>query len=399
MSCLLIAWELGGAYGHFARCLQLTRALQGQGHRVVLVMKELRFPAGLDLPQDVTVLQCPSTPARHRMRGMPVNYADVLRRCGFLQPDEVGARLRAWHTLFTLTRPDGLIADYAPTAVLAAQLAGLPHLSIGNGFAIPPDTHPWPSIRIAEEVSEERLRSAEQRLDSVVEQAVISLGYRDPVRIRELYGSADVLDTFAELDHYGERMHGCYVGPLVSLPGAHRLAWPGQKRPRILAYLRPEMGGFSVLLSALRRMDAQVLCVCPGLSDEAARRLATKRLRIVLRPVDLPVLLEEADLAVCYGGSGFVMQALLAGVPLLIRPWQVEQAMFSQRVVAIGAGTLLAPHADLEETTALLEQTMANQALRMAAQDFSERYRDFSLDKAMARATAMVREKLLAVNG
>ena len=79
--------------------------------------------------------------------------------------------------------------------------------------------------------------------------------------------------------------------------------------PKVLAYLRPAVPGFQSILQALARLEAEVLCIAPGMKPEMAKCCATRRLRIALAPVDLPPLFEHADLAVGYGNCGFSTQA------------------------------------------------------------------------------------------
>ncbi|MFZ5500272.1 MAG: glycosyltransferase [Pseudomonadota bacterium] len=312
-----------------------------------------------------------------------MNYADVLRVSGFADARDVAARLNAWQGLFSLARPDVLVADHAPTALLAAHLADIPHLSIGNGFAIPPAVSPWPSIRPWEAVTDQTLMAAETRLDQVLDSAQKTLGYTRTVRVRDLFGEHDILDTFAELDHYDARPDGCYVGPIVSVPQALRVAWQSKEGSRVLAYLRPAVPGFESVLQALARLDIEVLCVAPGMSPDAAKRFATRRLRIALAPLDLPPLLEHADLAVGYGNSGFSTQALLAGVPLAMRPRHVEQALFAHRVEALGAGQLLSGRIDADSVTASLQELLDKPAYRQAARAFRSRHADFSPEQVI----------------
>ncbi|THG77813.1 glycosyltransferase family 1 protein [Pseudomonas sp. A-1] len=324
-----------------------------------------------------------------------MNYADVLRVSGFADVRDVAARLNAWQGLFSLVRPDVLVADHAPTALLAAQLAEIPRLSIGNGFVIPPAVHPWPSIRSWEPVSDQALATAETSLDCVLDAAQKSLGHTRAVRVRNLFGEYDILDTFAELDHYGARPNGRYVGPIVSVPHALRVSWQSREGPKVLAYLRPAVPGFAAILQALVRLDAEVLCVAPGMSPEAAKRCATRRLRIALAPVDLPPLLEHADLALGYGNGGFSTQALLAGVPLAMRPRHVEQALFAHRVEALGAGKLLVGRIDADSVTASLQELLDKRQYRQAAQTFQSTHRYFSPEQAVEQSLSLIERAFL----
>ena len=395
MARVLIAWELGEAFGHLARCLRLAQGLVARGHGVTLVLKEVRLPAGPRPAPGITVLPAPLTPQAGADSSPPVNYADVLRVSGFADVLDVAARLNAWQGLFSFVRPDVLVADHAPTALLAARLTDIPHLAIGNGFAIPPDVSPWPSIRPWEMVSDQALATAEVRLDRVIEAAQKALGHTRAVSARDLFGEHDILDTFAELDHYGARPDGRYVGPIGLVPQALRVAWQSREGPKVLAYLRPAVPGFQSILQALARLDAEVLCVAPGTSPEAAKRFSTRRLRIALTPVDLPPLLEHADLAVGYGNSGFSTQALLAGVPLAMRPRHVEQALFAHRVQALGAGKLLSGRIDADSVTASFQELLGSQAHRQAARAFRERHRHFSTAQAIEQSLSLIERAFL----
>lgn len=390
MSHVLIAWELGEAFGHLARCLQLAQGLVARGHEVTLVLKNVRLPTGRPPAPGIVVLPAPFTPQADTSRKPPVNYADVLYSSGFSDVRDVAARLYAWQGLLSLIRPNVLIADHAPSALLAAQLADIPHLSIGNGFAIPPPAHPWPSIRPWETVSNQSLAAAEARLDHVLAAAQKALGYAKTIYSRDLFGVHDILDTFAELDHYGMRSNGRYVGPIVSIPQAFRVDWQSEQDLHVLAYLRPDIPGFSVFMRVLSRLDAEVLCVVPGMHPEAAKHYASRRLRIALTPLNLPLLLEHADLALGYGNCGFSTQALLAGVPLIMRPRHVEQALFAYQVETLGAGKLLGGQIDEDSVNASLQELLCNPVYRQEAQAFRDYYADFSPNQAIEKALSYI---------
>ena len=394
MQHVLIAWELGEAFGHLARCLRLAEGFVARGYGVTLVLKDVRLPAGQGRAPGITLLPAPLTPQTDTRSSPPVNYADVLRASGFADARDVAARLYAWQGVLSLTRPDVLVADHAPTALLAAHLAGIPHLAIGNGFSVPPAVSPWPSIRPWEAVSAQALATAEARLDQVLDEAQKALGHTAVVCMRDLFGPHDILDTFAEVDHYGERSDGRYVGPIGSVPEALRVVWQSKEAPKVLAYLRPAVPGFLSILQALARLDAEVLCVAPGMKPEMAKRCATRRLRIALTPVELPPLFERADLAVGYGNAGFSTQALLAGTPLLMRPRHVEQALFAHRVEALGAGRLLGGRIDASTVTASLKELLGSPVYRQAAGAFQDRYRHFSAAQAVEQCLSLVERTL-----
>lgn len=398
MARIVIAWELGEAFGHLARCLRLSEALIAHGHVVTLVLKDIRMPGGFVPRSEITVVPAPLTPQASRVSRTPVNYAEMLGGSGFSDFREVAARLNAWQGLFSLIKPDLLLADHAPTALLAAFLADVPHLSIGNGFPIPPDVYPWPSIRPWEDIPEVSLSAAEAVLDGVIAASIKAIGISKEVRTRNLFSSCDILDTFEELDHYGPRPGGLYVGPIVSVPKAMRVGWQSQSGPKVLAYLRPGVPGFLEILKSLVSLDAEVICIAPGIGSDLARRCATTRLRIALSPVELPPLLEVADLAVGYGNSGFSTQCLLAGVPLAMRPRHVEQLLFAKRVEAISAGQILDGQLLAEGVSASLQQLLVDPSCREAAIAFRDRHAGFSTREAVDRSVFAIERVLLASN-
>ncbi len=395
MARIVIAWELGEAFGHLARCLRLAEALCRAGHVVALALKEVRLPTAGPVTPGITLLQAPLTPQRSISgRHRPVNYADLLGHCGFAEAEPLHARLLAWQGIFSQVRAELLIADHAPTALLAAHLAGILQLNLSNGFAIPPNVRPWPSIRPWEEIDEQSLITAEQRLDRVTGAAQRMLGKMAPAPMRELFGAPPILDTFAELDHYQTRDNGCHVGPIVSIPQARQVSWQSRDGSRVVVYLRPEVPGFIAMLHALAHLDAEVFCVAPGCPPVMARRLATRRLRIALLPVDLSLLLGEADLAVGYGGSGFVTQALLAGVPLLLRPKYVEQMLLAKRIEAMGVGRQLEAGSDEAAILTVLQTMLGSLAHQRASRSFSRRNRQLHPEQAIAQARLLIEQRL-----
>lgn len=395
MARVLIAWELGEALGHLARCARLAQGLRAGGHTVVLALKDLRMPLARLGLEGIDCVQAPQLPARGGARAtQPASYAGVLLACGFGDAPALVARLQGWQGVIALAQPDVVVADHAPGALLAAAASGVPHLAVGNGFALPPPTDPWPTIRPWSATAAAACRREEDALDRTVAGALAAIGRSASPRLRERFGPQDVLDTFAELDAFGGRSGAHYVGPLGTLPGARPLRWQGTGGHRVLAYLRPGVPGFAQLMAALSDADAEVVCAAPGLAPAQAQQWASRRMRIALGAVQLEGLLDQATLAVGYGSGAFSTQALLAGVPVLAVPRHAEQRLLAGRLEALGAGRCIDPRRAEGAWPGLLQQALRDTGLRDGAQAFAARHPDWSADASLAAALAAIERRI-----
>ncbi|MFG5408062.1 hypothetical protein ABXN37_07975 [Piscinibacter sakaiensis] len=129
MARLLLAWELGGGLGHAQALTALADALLRRGHAVDLAWKDLSV-AGAVLGERLRhprlrLWPAPVWTATLANMPEPANHAELLFRAG----------------------PALLVADHAPTALLAARGQPLRRLLFGNGFCIPPAEGPWPAFR------------------------------------------------------------------------------------------------------------------------------------------------------------------------------------------------------------------------------------------------------------
>lgn len=395
MARVLIAWELGEALGHLARCARLAQGLRAGGHSVVLALKDLRMPLARLGLSEVPCLQAPQPPARRAASAaQPASYAGVLLASGLGDEPGLVARLQGWQGLIALVQPDVLVADHAPVALLAAAANGVPHLAIGNGFALPPPADPWPSIRPWSAPAPAACRREEEALDRAVAKSLAAIGCRAPARLRDCFGPQDVLDTFEELDAFSGRNGAHYVGPLGALPGARPLRWQGTGEQRVVAYLRPGVPGFAPMMAALAASDAEVVCVAPGLAPADAQRWASPRMRIALGAVQLDRLLDRASLAIGYGSGAFSAQALVAGVPVLALPRHAEQRLLAGRLEALGAGRCIHPRTPDDAWAGLLQQAMQDEGLRTAAKAFAARYPDWTAADSLAAAIAAIERRI-----
>lgn len=386
MSRVLFAWELGANFGHLARDLPIAQRLRQAGHDIMFVARDTRVAAELLRPAGFPFLPAPRPVHPARLKHPPGNYAELLLAEGYGDNLQLLGLVDAWIALFRLYRPQLLVVDHAPTALLAAQLMGIPNAVCGNGFEIPPDAVPMPSIRTWEDIPVSRLmRSEDVVLNSI---NFVARRLRRPTlgRLGELFArTVRIFASFAELDHYGERSEEDYAGVFYQLQATEIKKWPVAAEKRIFAYLRPEMPGFLNALAALRESGAAVLCAAPGISESQATYLSSGQMHVLHRPIAVTPLLQDADVVVGYGSIGLMAESLLAGVPILAIPQNVEQYLCSARMAAIGAGLMIRVERSQEEISGALLSLLESSNYRRAAGAFSTKYRGYSPDAAADR--------------
>ncbi len=126
----------------------------------------------------------------------------------------------------------------------------------------------------------------------------------------------------------------------------------------------------------------------PGL--KRLNRAIANRLRVYVNPVQLNDIILSADLVVSYAGSGMVCCALLAGVPLLLVPQNVEQYMFSCRVHELGAGLVMGTKRSEVDFRTSLQQLLDEDRFRQAAKAFAAQHNGFHPDRAVNYAVRVI---------
>ena len=332
---ILLAWELGGNWGHVARDLPVLRRLQAQDHDVRYAARDATIAASLCATIGIPHVAAPTGAAIRRMPRGLAGYGAILFADGLNDAAMLEGRLAGWMRLFAEHRIDVLLADYAPAALLAAHAAGIPSVAVGSGFEIPPDTAELPSFLTDADRDAPARRFSEDLVLFNVNRVLRVLGAPPLERLAQVFqGARNVLTTVAELDHCGARPDAIYAGPLQDLPGGVAANWKGTTGPRVLVYLRGTGSIVDLVLQALEKIDAEVIAVLP----EVGRRPDVRaEIQVFRQPVRFNGLLESADLVIA-AGIGTVTTASIAGVPVLVLPGNAEQAMLARRVTQTGAG-------------------------------------------------------------
>ncbi|MDP3858878.1 MAG: hypothetical protein Q8Q73_14065 [Stagnimonas sp.] len=371
---ILLAWELGAGYGHLMPLRAIAEQLRARGHGCAFAVRELDGAERLGLHRFGPVYPAPLAVGRIRNPvRVQTSYASLLHNCGFDQEDALAGRLRAWRELMILSGCSAVLVDHAPTALLAARSLDLPAAATGTGFTLPPPASPlpaFPGLRLGANV----LTRNEEQVLRLVNAALGRFGAAPLTSLRQLFdGVLAGLKTYPELDHYGLPRAASYLG-LPDFSSGLEVDWGPSGEKRVLAYLRP-FDGLEPLLDALARLPAQVLVRIAELDPARLAPYQRPGLVFIDRDIWLRQAVEGCDIFVNYGAHGATAEALLAGKPVLLLPYTMEQRLLAERARQLGAAVVLNGKAH-QNPAAALRQLLEDDSLRAAAGRFAAHHAD-----------------------
>ncbi|MDR9440633.1 MAG: hypothetical protein RI841_14225, partial [Halomonas sp.] len=359
MAHILAAWELGGALGHLANLRPFVEAALARGHEVTLAVKELRHVPLLF--RDHARLRLFQAPYHYRAAQRPYrplrSFTQLMLQ-RFETPEELATLHQGWRAILETTRPDLVVADFAPTLHLAARGGPWQQWAVGNGFFVPRTDLPYlgvfPGVRRSEQ-NARSLAEAESRLLALANLLLARHGQPPLPAAAALYAELDRhwLLTLPELDAFGSRPEAEYLGLPPLAPGEVP-PWPEASGPRVFAYLSA-CPALEPLLQALAEQQAAVVIYCRDLSPEVAERFPN--VHLAGAPVDMRQAMQQADLVINMANHATAACAYLAGVPQLLIPRRQEQLFLAQRLAGQGKAVAMAP--DSPEPAKALAKALA----------------------------------------
>jgi UDP:flavonoid glycosyltransferase YjiC (YdhE family) len=375
MSRILFAWELGDNLGHVSGFLPLARELRKRGHELILILKDLSHVMAQIHGESFPVLQAPiwqgQTPS-----APPSNYAEILLHNGFMEADGLSGLVNGWRNLFTLTKPQLVIFDHAPTALLASRGLSLSRALIGTGFCSPPRVSPFPAMRSWGPHSPQQLADNEAHMLKI---ANVALARHDAAPLKNLTDLFDVdedfLCTFPELDHYQQRGGNVrYWGARYSFGNGREPVWSPNGGKRVFAYLDKNFDDLGKVLQTLAGLPVQALVYVPGMPPPLITQYQSKNLVFVASPVDFGKLAGQCDAAICHAGHGTASALLLAGIPLLLLPNHLEQYLNALNIQNMGAGLTINPEAPNKDYATPMRRLLNEPEFGRSAQNFAAKY-------------------------
>ncbi|MEX2137693.1 MAG: hypothetical protein WD894_00415 [Pirellulales bacterium] len=365
MPTILLVWELGGGRGHLGPLRQLAERLIDRGHHVVLASRNVVAAGELFAGLPVGLFAAPFWPGTPSYAVSPVrSFVDILHNVGFGSQKDLSALASAWLSIYKAVRPDAVVFDHSPTALAASYAIPTRRILLGTGFACPPPGREAEDLRIWLGDRRETTNPSAV-LDNL---NALRKSHRLPPleSVGQLFAEVDatLLATFPELDHFGARESGQYVG-VFPLPRGATPQWHGDTRPRAFAYLKPHKLVEGVVAELTRLRVATILYTGSG-DPAVARQYATDFVRVSPVALDLQTALAETDFAVLNGTHATTAAALLAGKPTVQFPLLLEQWVLAERVAVLGAG-LVVPANRAQSLPESLRRTAAGEGSDGAA--------------------------------
>ena len=321
---VLGACSLGGA-GHLQPLLPLLDVARARGDgTLVLAPPGLAplaersghpFAAGGEPPESVI------SPIREALPVLPPEEASVLGNRDLFGQLATEAMLPAMARVFDEWQPDLVLrepCEYA-SAVVAGE-RGTPAVQVAISLA----EVEWGSIAVAADVLESHRAGMVEEL-------------RASPYVTAFPASIDP-SPFADT----RRVRTRPAEPAAPLPDW----WGASKAPLLYATLGsviPRMSfaaaAFRSILAAVGELDARVLLTVGRLDPTVLQPLPDNV--HVEQWVDQADAFAHAEVVICHGGSGTVLGALRAGVPMVSLPHFGDQFPNAHRIVASGAGVVL----------------------------------------------------------
>jgi UDP:flavonoid glycosyltransferase YjiC (YdhE family) len=378
----MLTWELGLNLGHLSRLFPVALTLKRGGHNVIVVTRDIRAADRVFGDIGIKFMQSPGLSRGPQLHHRTTGFADILRTQGWGNFSTLSALTKEWLALFSQFKPDKLILDYSPTVSLAARIAQIPAILIGNGFELPPLTDPLPPFPELPWATQERAAVAEKAIVTIANRVLEPFTKAPLSALCDMYADqVRLFATFPELDHYGARQDATYIGPLLRHLTQPQIKWPRGTGPKIFACIKPDTSRVAEILFTLSNMNGRVVCVASGFATSTLQPYMKGHIHYSFDAIDISSL-RDADLCISYGAEGTMIQFLLAGVPQLIAPWYVEAFMAARKIESNRLG-LTAKIPDNASIAFLIDTLLTDTTFRNCAGAFARRYSNSSTGNAV----------------
>jgi len=368
MDRIVFANEMGGGWGHLLPLRAIADEFIQQGCHVSLLCRDYDKASRAFGDIGVDIEKSPTWTINKT--GFSLNYAQNLWGNGYWNNEMLGAHFQWWSDRFRNLKPDFILADYAPTALLSAMSLDIPRGAIGTGFTLPPMTTPLPFLHPWLDSPAEALSNSEEKVLGNIRRHVPSLGSVAGI----FEGAERFLLAFPELDHFEIRLSEKYIGPVFGLASYPELSWPEEAGPRVFIYLSAANRCLDGLLKHLRRIGLPAFGYIRDLPEADRHSMESPTLRLSDNLVNLDRAAAECDIAVTQGGFHTSAQMLLSGARLLICPEQLEQTLFAYQLQKRGLCEFVSFFSEADKVKERFDAVVTSAELGKNAGAFAAKY-------------------------
>jgi len=405
VSRILLCWELGTDYQHLLSLQSIARFYQGKGYDVWVAARDVSKLKRLFADVEINIVAAPFADSSAELgldKQAPRSYADLLRRCGYHHSDALLGLVSAWRSLYSFIKPELILFDHAPTALLSARGPSvngnaIPKIAVGMPFSVPDDNRPA-GVFFPGDLAKNDIIRYEDDLVKVVNKVCIEFSIPRINNLADLFSDLDkcIFQTYSELNHYGyrsaeQRHKTSYVG--ASIPVASEAAvFPHFKGPKIYCHVKGS-AETSVLLKTLQAIECSAIVLVDGIPDSIIKAHQSKHILYIDKPVSMRDVLDKSTFAILNGGINSVSLFMKAGIPVGLFPLHIEQFLMAKRVEALNAGFQL-NLSDIDSALVGLQKVNSRQK-KVAAGLFEDKYRSDSAHNELLLQLALVEQNFL----
>ncbi len=376
---------------HVSRPLTLARWARAFGYDCLFACGNQHLFSGLLRPDGMPLKAIPTL--------NPQTFFGRLEQGKFFYTkDDLNRYLSHDRRLIASIRPDLIVSDFRLSMNLAAELEGVPLLALCNAHWNPqaPCSFDVPQTHFAAHLPKFIRRSllgllrpaVFRRFGSALDDLRRSNGLPAVGDFRRHYTTSGLdprREQCAYLDHPAFSPPASlppghfFLGPILWQPPAlsvSTIELPPTKAPLVYVTLGGSGKGDMLrkVLTALRYQDIRI--VVSGLDETEAFKLleGTPELKGRVRTgklINPGMVLREARVTICHGGSGTVYQSLARGVPVLCLPDHPDQELVSRAVQSGGFGRALTVDKRDPQSIAQAYEQVTGKGTRARAADFS----------------------------
>jgi hypothetical protein len=388
---VLFVWECGAGMGHLVQIRPVAQELRRRGNRVFVAARDVARAAPLFEGSGIVLFPAPFKLGRPiDGPAVPCSVAHILHNVGWDNAAGLGGLVDAWRAIYELVKPDVIVCEHSPTALLAARGFNARRVIMGTGFFCPPDQSPLPNLRPWEAVDPAKLSADEAAVLRRANDVLAQRRRPQLQRLGQLFSQVDgtLLTTFKELDHYVNRAGDArYFGCPTDLPGKAP-QWPAGSGKRIIAYLKP-FPALPHLLTRLKGMGCPTIIICDGIDASLRHQFTCGTMHFETGRLDMQSMVQTCDAAVLNANHATAAAMLLAGKPLLLLPIFLEQQILAERIVGLGVAVSAASER-AKEVVSGLEQLVGNKMLGAYAAGFGKRHDDFDAARKTEEMASLI---------